>query len=565
MSDSLEIGYSYLRFSSTSQADGDSIRRQESLRDSWLRRNPRVRLDSTLTLADYGVSGYTGEHRLNRKHALAMFLELVEAGQVVKGAYLIVENLDRLTREDPVESIPAVMSLIKCGIRVVQLAPVEIIYARGMDPSKIMLMLMELCRGHEESKRKSNLCGEAWAEKKRAARAGVPHGKSVPAWLELANGKYRVRQDAARAIRLIFKWAAAGQSTIAITRRLTADGVPAFGRTGRWVRSYVNLILFSRSTLGEYQPMRGTKKRVADGEPISGYFPAVITPAQWHAAHSGRRSRATRDCRAIAPRYYNPFAGLLRCARHNCAVYAIERKGRRYLLSSLSFEKPKEYPWRPFPLDVFTAAVLSRLSELQATDLFADPGAGLVADVRGRLAEVELRLAVARERFEADPESRTWQDLVSQYDRERRAVVVELAEAEQAAASPLSGAWADAVHLMARNDPNRLRAALNRTIDEIRVLFVKLQRGRAAAAQIYFRGGAVRNVFVHWTPSIRLPRCRVPDKVRVGSAAFPRLDAEKINMRTPVGTRRMEELISGLGDECYGEMILLPFGMPKLG
>jgi hypothetical protein len=274
---------------------------------------------------------------------------------------------------------------------------------------------------------------------------------------------------------------------------------------------------------------------------------------------------------------------LLRCARHDCSVYALERKGRRYLLSSVSFEtpdknaernsneneknsgkKPKKPRWSTFPLEVFTAAVLSRLTELQAADLFSVPGAGLVADVRARLAEVELRLAVARERFEADPESRTWQDMVSQYDQERRAVLRELAEAEQAAASPLSGAWAEAVHLMARDDPDRLRAALNRTIDEIRVLFLKLERGRAAASQIYFKGGAVRNIFIHWTASVRLPRCRVPDKVRVGTVSFPKFDAAKIDMRTPVGARRMETLISDMGDDYYGEMILLPFAMPKL-
>src|SRR4051794_2932803 len=118
MSSDKSLAFSYLRFSSSAQSDGDSVRRQSALRDTWLKRHPAVRLDSSLTLADKGVSGFTGEHRKNKRHALALFLDLVERGRVPAGSYLIVENLDRLTREEPVESIPAVLSLIKSGIRV---------------------------------------------------------------------------------------------------------------------------------------------------------------------------------------------------------------------------------------------------------------------------------------------------------------------------------------------------------------------------------------------------------------------------------------------------------------
>src|SRR5262245_58222501 len=91
--------YSYLRFSSPAQADGDTVRRQSALRDDWLRRHSHVTLDQSLILADRGVSGFTGEHRTNKKHHLARFLDLVRRGRVAAGSYLIVENLDRLSRE----------------------------------------------------------------------------------------------------------------------------------------------------------------------------------------------------------------------------------------------------------------------------------------------------------------------------------------------------------------------------------------------------------------------------------------------------------------------------------
>src|SRR5262249_8716875 len=86
--DANPLAFSYLRFSSTSQAEGDSVRRQNALRDGWLKRHPHVRLDKALSLVDAGVSGYRGEHRTNRRHALACFLDLVERGRVPAGSYL---------------------------------------------------------------------------------------------------------------------------------------------------------------------------------------------------------------------------------------------------------------------------------------------------------------------------------------------------------------------------------------------------------------------------------------------------------------------------------------------
>ncbi|HZY87388.1 MAG TPA: hypothetical protein VFE78_21305, partial [Gemmataceae bacterium] len=68
------LAYSYLRFSSPAQAEGDSVRRQTAMRDAWLKRNPAVRLDTSLTMVDAGVSGYRGANRKDKKHALGAFL-----------------------------------------------------------------------------------------------------------------------------------------------------------------------------------------------------------------------------------------------------------------------------------------------------------------------------------------------------------------------------------------------------------------------------------------------------------------------------------------------------------
>src|SRR5262249_37776328 len=114
------IAYSYQRFSSPEQHKGDSLRRQTTLRDQFVERN-KLQLDASLRLVDAGVSGFRGRHRSDDKHALHYFLSLVKSGRIAPGSFLIVESLDRLSREDVDEALQLLLSLTNAGIKVVQL------------------------------------------------------------------------------------------------------------------------------------------------------------------------------------------------------------------------------------------------------------------------------------------------------------------------------------------------------------------------------------------------------------------------------------------------------------
>src|SRR5205085_1143569 len=137
--------YSYLRFSSGKQDQGDSVRRQTALRDGWLARYPGVPLDASLTLHDLGRSAYTGSHRSNPdRHALALFLKCIETGRVRPGDYLLLENLDRLTREELVPAMHLLTGILMAGVRVVQLAPSELVLTDKSDMGTVMLAVVEL-------------------------------------------------------------------------------------------------------------------------------------------------------------------------------------------------------------------------------------------------------------------------------------------------------------------------------------------------------------------------------------------------------------------------------------
>jgi hypothetical protein len=88
------VAFPYSRFSSPSQEDGDSIRRQNALSAAWPERTG-IPLDPTLTLEDRGVSGFKGVSRSDPdRYALAAFLKAVEIGRAQPGDCLLIENLD---------------------------------------------------------------------------------------------------------------------------------------------------------------------------------------------------------------------------------------------------------------------------------------------------------------------------------------------------------------------------------------------------------------------------------------------------------------------------------------
>jgi len=114
------IAYSYSRYSSPQQADGDSIRRQTALARAWCQRNGAA-LDTNATYEDRGTSAFRGKHR--ESGLLRRFLDDVESGHIPRDSVLLIENMDRLSREKPVVGVNVLTGILIAGVRVVQLAP----------------------------------------------------------------------------------------------------------------------------------------------------------------------------------------------------------------------------------------------------------------------------------------------------------------------------------------------------------------------------------------------------------------------------------------------------------
>ncbi len=511
------VAYSYVRFSHPDQAKGDSLRRQTEAAEAWCEKNG-VRLDASTTLHDLGKSAYTGAHRTNPdRHALAAFLKLVEAGKVPRGSYLVVENLDRLSREDIQPALLLVLNLMQAGVRIVQLKPAEMVFDDKSDTMPVMMMIMELSRGHGESAIKSERVGAAWAERKRKAREnGEVLTRRVPAWVEEEDGKLVLIPERAAVVKRIFTLAAGGYGHASIVKRLTEDKVPAFGPAGRWTRPYVAKILTGRVALGECQ-VRAGRDRHPDGDPIPGYFPAVVTENEWLAARAGAAERLQK--RGRVGRHVNPFAGLLRDAR-NGGTYFVTNKNKGQglvLVSTASCDGAT--PMASFPYQTFEQAVLSLLREIDPHDILnGDHGPDDSQVLAGELVGVEASIATIEAEMDANGESPVLFKRLRAKEERKRVLAKKLADAQQRAANPLSAAWGECQSLASvldtAPDPDgarlRLRSLLRRMVDSVWLLVVRRGRGRCCAVQVWFAGGKKHRDYLIWhQPSLcngKMPR-----------------------------------------------------------
>src|SRR5713101_3135199 len=115
---------SYIRMSRPEQLRGDSLRRQLEASQQWA---DELGLTLDDTLRDLGLSAYTGAHRT--KGALGAYLSMVERGEIPRGKVLMVESLDRLSRETVLDAQQQFMALIQAGITIATLADRQI-YSR---------------------------------------------------------------------------------------------------------------------------------------------------------------------------------------------------------------------------------------------------------------------------------------------------------------------------------------------------------------------------------------------------------------------------------------------------
>lgn len=318
--------YSYARWSTDEQSEGDSRRRQAKHGPEFVKKHSTP--DHQFILVDAGLvdPGTSSFHLQNLDGGkLGHFLGEVKAKRIPLGSILLLENLDRFSRAEPIRATYELLGLLLEGMQVAVLTPSEKILFHGMDGVQVEITaaVNELIRGHNESGRKSFLQKQRWSAARETTLDNKPITRMVPAWIRV-EGVYRKKgrvkfdkskfvmiEERAAVVVRIFEAAAKGMGYTSIAQQLNKDGVPTMGKKETWTRPYIARILNSRAVLGEYQPgtRSGHKKTTPIGPPIKNYFgEGIVTEEQYAAAHNARAKRTFAKGRSDRPGIPNLFS-----------------------------------------------------------------------------------------------------------------------------------------------------------------------------------------------------------------------------------------------------------------
>jgi DNA invertase Pin-like site-specific DNA recombinase len=348
--------YSYKRFSTPAQAEGDSLRRQTAMAQAWADREG-VPLDTELKLTDEGVSAYTGANR--DVGALGAFLRAVEEGSVPKGSYLLVENLDRLSREPAFDASYTMQGIIRAGITVVDLSDNGRQYNTDTLRSPeglyhLMAMLLSFARGNQESAQKARRVGEAYANKRTVfasdQKLNKPYTRRLPAWLRWNDSTkdYELIEERAKLLRWMFEMADEGLGVHSIAAHLNEMKEDTWGagkwKAAYWHSSYIRKLLTNKAAIGIFVPHRvvkvegrRTKERIPQ-EPIAHRFPAAVDRELFERVNARLSTSEARGKNTKAP-VQSIFAGVMKCQHCGGTVTRVNKGDHVYLVCSAAHAK----------------------------------------------------------------------------------------------------------------------------------------------------------------------------------------------------------------------------------
>jgi hypothetical protein len=443
---------------------------------------------------------------------LAVFLEMVKVGRVPKGSVLLVESLDRLTREELDEALTLFRGILKSGVDIATMVP-ERLYTEASTRDLVGLLepLIIMVRAHEESVIKSKRIADVWQQRRGRAGRDNPMNGVGPAWLRMEHGRWEVIEDKAAVVREIFRLCIDGHGLHAICHELNKRGIPAIGRGGHWVCSYVGNILRSRSVLGEMQPHLKSGKRTPTGRPVAGYYPAIVSESDFHKAKTALAARKNQK----GPRgqhIRNLFTGILRDARDGCSMVTVTEsdkcKSVRLVSSGAQRGKPGS-DYRTFPYPALEAAFLRLAKDLRAADVLPANGTSVedeIAALTGRLSELEYRLDRVRTNLKAGGDFDAGLQLLRDLEQDKAKVAEELEKTRSLAATNEAEALGEVKSLVdlladaSGDDLLLLRAKIKQRIRELvsEMWIVIVSRGwtRLAALQVFLTNGRRRDLLV---------------------------------------------------------------------
>ncbi len=300
--------YSYLRFSDPRQATGHSSERQRAYAARWAEEHG-LRLDESLTMRDEGLSAYHQKHI--KSGALGVFLAAVEDGTVPAGSVLVVEGLDRLSRAEPIQAQAQLAQIVNAGITVVTASDGKE-YSRERlksNPMDLVYSLLVMIRAHEESDTKSKRVSAAILRQCKGWQTGTWRGKirngKDPQWVRETEAGWELVPERAEAMRQAVAMYLRGLAGAKIAQRLAEAGNSP--TSSKLSSTHLYKMLKNPALIG-------VKRLSAAGESfeLAGYYPAVLTDAEWSELQAAGGQRGRRGAPSDVPHILTGI-GITRC------------------------------------------------------------------------------------------------------------------------------------------------------------------------------------------------------------------------------------------------------------
>jgi DNA invertase Pin-like site-specific DNA recombinase len=332
------LAFSYQRVSALKQTEEGraGLDRQADAFNGFCQRHGLIA--NADPLVDRGRSAFHGRHR--SKGALGTFIAAAEAGQIPPGSVLVVEDLDRFSRETASHAEELLLALFKQELAL-GIVRDEVVVDRARYDADLGLQVMLLTRrdaAHDYSRKLSGRISDVW---QRRHRDWIEHRKpylgkgSRPEWLTDDGSRFVEIEKMVELVQRMFKLCVEdNMGGTQIAERLNAEGYkPA--KSDAYGPTRILRILHDRRVLGE--------KQWPDGTISPNYFPRIIDQALWDACQKAIDERHDNKGRygrgeVIA----NLFQGGTFCAcgralylqtarnRHGVVAYAVLRcTGRR--------------------------------------------------------------------------------------------------------------------------------------------------------------------------------------------------------------------------------------------
>lgn len=317
--------YSYIRFSTPKQAQGDSYRRQlQQAMDYCAEHN--LQLDDK-TIDDFGTSAFRGANM--SEGALGRFVDAVKHGEIEQGSYLLVESVDRLSRQAVEEALEQFLAIVRAGIVIVTLSDKQVFRRGQVDFTKLIVSIVYMARANDESEMKSRRSRAAWSNGREQARKNnkVIANSRLPSWLTRDGEQIVPISERVAIVNEMFEMAKSGCGYEQIAKVFLEKGYKTFGKEADWRPAGIQAVIKSQAVIGVFQPhVIENGERVPADEPILGYYPTIVSPALFEEVqhliskrnkHSGSYRKGT---------FNNLFSGVLRCQCGESLRY--QNKGR---------------------------------------------------------------------------------------------------------------------------------------------------------------------------------------------------------------------------------------------